>query len=84
MGTLGNQPARKEFHIDLSRFMEELIDICKKHDVTIEAVIEAKKALELERQNDIAVQDGDYRDEQMGGIGDILGEIARAIEKLER
>ncbi len=84
MGTLGGQPPRNEFHRDLDSFLKDLADLCKKHDVAMETVIEAKKVLELERQNNIAVQNGDYHDEQMGGLGDILQQISGAIESLKQ
>ena len=40
----------------------------------------AKHTLELERQNNISVQAGDYSDEQAGGLGEILSRIADALE----
>ena len=49
MGTLGNQPQREEFRQDLGSFLKELVVLCKKHNTTIETVIEAKRVLELER-----------------------------------
>jgi len=42
-------------------------------------IVAAKHALELQRQNDISVQDGDYRDEHAGGFGDRLVGIAGAV-----
>lgn len=83
MGTLGNQTERNQYRTNsetLSYFLEDAADLAKKHKISIEAVISAKHALELERQNNIAVQNGDYTDEQAGGIGDILSRIASALE----
>jgi hypothetical protein len=80
MGTLGKQPARDYAHKDLGAFIKEIVKLSKKHNVPIESIIEAKKAIELERQNCLFVQNGDYQDEQMGGFGDILNRIAEAIE----
>ena len=81
MGTIGNQPARNQFDQDLSSFIDELVELGKKKKLTIDQVIGAYKVLELQRQNNIAIQDGDYFDEQMGGIGDKLSEIASAIRE---
>ncbi|WP_155985244.1 MULTISPECIES: hypothetical protein [unclassified Thioalkalivibrio] len=84
MGVLGNQPERSNYRItseELGHFLEDAAALAKKHKVTVEAVISAKHALELERQNNIAVQGGDYTDEQAGGIGDILSRIASALEE---
>ena len=86
MGTLGNQPPRKNYQIDkdvVDSFLADAKDLAKKHSTTIEAVIEANHVLELSRQNDIAVQSGDYLDEQAGGLGDVLTRIADALESRE-
>lgn len=83
MGTLGNQPARDSFsvkHDYLDAFLGNAAKLAKKHSTTIEAVIEAKRVLEMERRNEIATLAGDYHDEQMGGFGDILSRIADALE----
>jgi len=83
MGTLGNQPERNHYSVsskDLGYFLEDAADLAKKHKISIEAVISAKHSLELERQNNIAIQTGDYTDEQAGGIGEILSRIATALE----
>lgn len=86
MGTLGNQPPRKYFDLqpkDLEAAIVEFKEIGKKHGLNFDQVIAVKTVLELERRNDIAVQDGDYRDEQAGGIGDRLTAIAEAIESMK-
>jgi hypothetical protein len=84
MGTLGDQPHRDQKLINsksLDYFLEGAAELAKKHKVSIETVVAAKQALELERQNNIAVQNGDYTDEQAGGIGEILSRIASALEE---
>jgi hypothetical protein len=83
MGTLGSQPAREYVHKDLGTFIKEIIKLSKEHAISVESVIEAKKAIELERQNCLSVQNGDYKDEQMGGFGKILERIAEAIENIK-
>ena len=83
MGILGNQSERNQYSIsnkELGYFLEDAADLSKKHKISIETVISAKHALELERQNNIAIQAGDYTDEQAGGIGEILSRIATALE----
>jgi len=82
MGTLRNQPPRDHFHQDLDSLLTELGAIGNKHNINIATAIEAKKALEFERQNNITVQNGDYHDEQMAGLGDILERISGAIESV--
>lgn len=86
MGTLGNQLPRKTFRVtlaDTEGFIERAIELSKKHGIDVDTVVRAKHALELERQNDIAVESGDYKDEQAGGIGEILSRIADALENAE-
>lgn len=79
MGMLGNQDPRDHFHVDLDSFVAEVKEIAKKHSVSVESVIEAKRALEMDRRNSLAAQNGDYLDEQLGGFGDKLSEIVSAI-----
>ncbi len=84
MGTLGSQPERNHYrvsHDELDAFLEDATKLAKKHDISLEAVIEAKGVLEMERQNNVAVQAGDYTDEQAGGFGDVLSRIATALKE---
>lgn len=83
MGIIGDQPERKYFDterpIDLiDESIREAKDFTCKFSVS--DLIEAKKALEMERANHIAVQDGDYRDEHMAGLYDGLEKIAYALD----
>ncbi|EGQ9167660.1 hypothetical protein ACTA57_004462 [Vibrio parahaemolyticus] len=83
MGTLGNQDPRDHFTNginSLDYFLEDAANLAKKHKTTLEVVVQAKHALEIERQNNIAIQHGDYIDEQAGGFGEILTRIADALE----
>lgn len=84
MGTLGNQPERNQYRInteELELFLKDAIALAKKHNTSVEIVIAAKHALEFQRKNNIAVQSGDYKDEQAGGLGEILSRIASALEE---
>lgn len=84
MGVLGNQPERDSFRLPvgyLEAFLEDAAKLAEKHSISIEAVIEEKRVLEMERRNSILSLGGDYHDEYMGGFGDILSRIADALEK---
>jgi hypothetical protein len=86
MGVLGNQPVRDSFPIRqdyLDAFLAGAAKLAMKHSTTIESVIEAKRVLEMERRNSILSLAGDYHDEQMGGLGEILTRIADALENKE-
>ena len=83
MKTLGNQPPRDQFTNSielLDNLFEYASHLAKKHKTTIDVVIQAKHALEIERQNNIAIQHGDYIDEQADGFGQTLTRIASALE----
>jgi hypothetical protein len=85
MGKLGDQTARESYRVDSSDVDDLLSDfksIAEKHGIGIQHVIEAKKVLELERQNKIAIQAGDFHDEQMGGFGEKLSELAAAMSEI--
>ena len=83
MGRLGNQPVRNRHIVDfetIDSFLCQAVELAEKHEISVETVIKAKHALELERQNIIAVDNGDNTDEQAGGFGELLERIALALE----
>lgn len=84
MGILGSQDNRNTYDkfSNLSDFLEDARDLADKHNTTIEVVVNAKIAIEMERKNYIAVQAGDYTDEQAAGLGEILSKIGFALESL--
>ena len=85
MGTLGNQPARGGHLVDdsyLDDFLQKATMLAKKHKILVDTVIEARHVLEIERANNLRVSAGDYHDEHMGGLGEILNRIASALEHL--
>jgi hypothetical protein len=81
MGVLGNQEPRDYFQSnDLPVFLEDAQALAQEYQVSIETVIEAKKVLELERKNSIQVQNGDYWDEQIAGLGNLLSQLISTME----
>lgn len=83
MGTLGNQPERNRRVVDnddLDNFLSFALDMSQKHCIPVETVVMARQTLELERQNDIAVDAGDKEDENLAGFGDIFNDIAGSIQ----
>jgi hypothetical protein len=85
MGTIGNQQPRKSYtSTNPERYVEAIARTEEGVWGTeqVKTLIEAKKALEMERANNIAVEDGDNRDEHMGGIADCLHRIADALETI--
>ena len=47
-------------------------------------MIEAKRVLELERQNSITVEAGDFMDENLGGFGERIDRLIDALDALTR
>lgn len=69
MGNLCNQPVREQYRVgqdSLEFFLEDAAKFAEKYSTSVEAVVNAKHTLELERQNNIAVQNADHTDEQAG------------------
>ena len=82
MGNLGGQLNRNLFQVsneNIDQFLEGAADLAKKHSTTIAVVVEAKRVLEMERNNSILVQAGDYHDEHLAGFGEILSRIADMV-----
>ena len=96
MGTLFDQRPRPHFnqlfnpHTRLSAnklFMEYLLEIkeaAKKSGLTVDQVLKAIELIELNRSNDIAIYDGDVKDEQLGGFGILAKELIGVIEEIQQ
>lgn len=85
MGTLFNQPERKYQRVSsdhLDSFLQDIASLSKKHGISVSDAIAAARVLELSRQNDLYVSNGDIFDEQVAGIGELLEKIGAAIEQL--
>ena len=82
MGTLYDQQPRKYRDVDMDQcnyFFDDVKTLMKKHKMTNQDIISGLKVLELRRQNDLFVSNGDIHDEQMGGIGKELSEISSSL-----
>ncbi len=79
MGTLFSQDPRRSCddgnYDELDGFLGLAVKFAKKHKVSVADVIAAKHALELERQNNLYVDNGDIFDEQMAGFGELIREL---------
>lgn len=83
MGMLGNQPRRDQWTVggtDLDDFLCHANQLAAKHSISIEAVIRAKEVLEMERSNSIAVQGGDFMDENLGGFAERIDRLIHTLE----
>lgn len=83
MGKLGNQAIRKDMNVnihELSGYIDDIKSIAKDKKLEVELVLKAAHVLELKRRNNLYNQNGDYFDEQIAGIGQILQSIADNLE----
>lgn len=79
MGAIGHQPPRRRHAVEydyLDSHLQLYADLAKKRQVSLADVIALKHALELERANDIAIDDGDNRDEHAGGYTAALRDVS--------
>ncbi len=86
MGTLFHQSERSYGTVEdghLDSFIAEIVELSKKHGISVAEVIAAKEVLESERKNDLYVRNGDAFDEQMAGFGELLQQLISAIENLQ-
>lgn len=85
MGTLFNQQPRQFRDInfnEIDSFLNDIAELAKKHKMEKKDIIDAYKTLELKRQNNLYVENGDIYDEQMSGIGKILQEISSNLARM--
>lgn len=82
MGILGNQQDRSTFAysegsvIDL---LNEIKNVARSTGLSADQVLKAYEIKEYERRTNAYIENGDYTDEQMGGFGELLEEIKRAL-----
>jgi len=77
MGTLFSQNPREFIPVtngELDAFLSSAVQLAKKHKISLSDVIAAKDVLESERRNNLSVRDGDIRDEQLAGFGQLIKE----------
>jgi len=85
MGTLYSQSERDYKEIDIhskNEFFREVLELSKEHKIGADNIIEGLKVLELRRQNDLYVSNGDIHDEQMAGLGEEFQNISSAINNI--
>ena len=84
MGTLMNQNPRTLHNVtinDVAYKLKELQAIAAQNKVDLPIVIEIWKIAVMDRQHSLAVQDGDIKDEQLAGLGDLLKQLIETINR---
>lgn len=80
MGTLFNQRPRADHDksitkADVESLLDEMLDISARYKIPVTYVLSAREILELERRNNLYLQNGDTFDEQMAGFGQLIQEL---------
>lgn len=83
MGVVGDQPRRdffgSQFEIACD-IAETAQDVAHRFGIEMSDAIRLFHIVELRRANNIAVQDGDYRDEHIAGICDALNGLKKGMD----
>lgn len=66
---------------DVTNEIEEMKKIALSTDVSLDQVIQVRAILEQERRNNLYKTNGDVFDEQMAGIGELIGALINADRK---
>lgn len=85
MGTLLNQPVRNNHSVKGMDVDHLICEIQGFHKITkwpIVDILKVYEILELRRQNDFNVANGDIHDEQMAGFGEIMQEIDGSLDRI--
>lgn len=87
MGTLFDQSPRKYWNSsslkdDVIYYLEEMQLASDETGETIENCLKAAEIMELSRRNNIFVADGDAKDEQLAGFGNLLQELIEEIRQI--
>lgn len=82
MGDLFNQQLRSRRKTDgkiIDFIKDDVIEVAKKTGLNYDQVLKAYEILELERRNDLYVDNGGIQDEQMGGFGGLFQDLNTLI-----
>ena len=82
MGTLFDQSPRNYKYVDITDVEKKLLELdalAARLGCELSEVIDVAKILEMERRNSLFADNGDVWDEQIGGIGEILQDIANIM-----
>ena len=85
MGTLFNQSPRKYWEVtkeNVNSFLEDAVELAKKHKITISDVFEAYKICEEQRKHNLYVANGDALDEQLAGFGELIQKLITTIDPM--
>ena len=82
MGILGNQQDRSTFaysKVSVIDLLNEIKNVAKSTGLSADQVLKAYEIKEYERRTNAYVENGDYKDEQMGGFGELFQDLNALI-----
>lgn len=85
MGTMCGQPVRPTREIDIASakaFSEMIKEIAKDQKITFEGALKVYELMAYERRTNIMVDDGNFTDENMCGIGTAIKELAEQVHDI--
>jgi len=83
MGTLLNQKERDYLQLDEEVINQRIISlksIASKHKISLENVLKLMSTMEQERANNLYVANGDIKDEQLAGFGELFIKYAESVK----
>ena len=79
MSTLFDQPVRHPYKVDFEVELDYFMGLSKRHRIPLSELIALKATLEQQRTNDLRLWDGDAKDEQLAGFGEIARNIPEQL-----
>lgn len=87
MGTLFNQDERHNYNItesDLEEVLESFIQLSRKYRCELKDVIALRHAMAVDRLADLQVDDGNRKDDQLKGFGELLETLNENVLTIAR
>lgn len=82
MGSFGNQGIRNLQIQDYDVWIQDLKRTATRNNISLDQAIRVAELAERHRATSAAVLDGDYRDEQAAGFGEMLNHLNDLLEML--
>jgi hypothetical protein len=82
MGTLFNQQPRNSYSVNGEEEIQYILKLSSKYKIPVQETIEILKLAEKSRENDLFRADGDIKDEQLSGFGELIQDFNLKLGEL--
>jgi predicted transcriptional regulator len=85
MGTLFNQDERHNYNITetgLEEVLKVAIELSRKYKCELKDVIALQHAMAVDRLADLQVDDGNRKDDQLAGFGELMKQLNTNVEAI--